>query len=240
MSRFVKASELSSWRKGQTRKNRMARRRRGADEPGKPRREPARAGPPRDPPKPQARRAPEPVEPALHDEDLNLEEELPDPDQDLGEEPPRRRRDRRDRDEREDHRSLKDRAHDALTPNWQKPVDLGPNLRIQTRTGFRAAMIEVKPGLFVVAEVPVESVEFGFGPMLLAPALMKTLGRALQGRASAGGAGRAHRPELSDQPAPRQLPGPTQEPETEGLARWLDDDVAAEIGCDCRKVRRRS
>ena len=123
-------------------------------------------------------------------------------------------------------------------------MDLGPNLRIQTRAGFRAAMIEVKPGLFVVAEVPVQSVEFGFGRCrsggLLAPALMKTLGRALQGRRSAGGAGRAHRPELSTQLAPKQLPGPTaDEPETSGLAPWLDQDIAEELGCPCELPAKR-
>ncbi|MBK6580179.1 MAG: hypothetical protein IPG17_29225 [Sandaracinaceae bacterium] len=127
-----------------------------------------------------------------------------------------------------------------MTPDWQKPLDLGANMRIQTRPGMRAAVVEVKPGLFVVAEVPAESVEFGFGPMLLAPALIKTLGRALQGRRSAGGAGRAHRPELSTQPAPKQLPGPTQgEPETSGLAPWLDQDIAEELGCPCELPAKR-
>lgn len=238
MSRFVKAKDLTSWRKGQTRKKKRDRRGRERPEREQPRRGAKPAGQPMDPRGAQTRRAPEPVEPELHDADLDLEEEPLDPDEDLGEEPPRRRR--RDREDPSDRRGLKDRLHDAVTPDWQRPVDLGPNLRIQTRAGFRAAMIEVKPGLFVVAEVPVQSVEFGFGPMLLAPALMKTLGRALQGRVSAGGAERAHRPELSTQPAPKQLPGPVQDAETEGLARWLDDDVAAEIGCDCRRIRRRS
>ena len=92
----------------------------------------------------------------------------------------------------------------------------------------------------MVAEVPAESVEFGFGPMLLAPALIKTLGRALQGQRSAGGAGRAHRPELSTQPAPKQLPGPTAEaPETSGLAPWLDHDIAEELGCPCELPAKR-
>ena len=120
------------------------------------------------------------------------------------------------------------------------PVDLGANMRVQTRAGTRAAVVEVKPGLFVVAEVPTESVEFGFGPMLLAPALIKTLGRALQGQRSAAGAGRAHRPELSTQPAPKQLPGPTHgEVETSGLAPWLDQDIATELGCPCELPKRR-
>ena len=138
-------------------------------------------------------------------------------------------------------RKVKDRVHDAVSRDWQKPQALGERMRVQTKSGTRAAIIEVKPGLFVVAEVPVESVEFGFGPMLLAPALIKTLGRALQGRRSAGGAGRAHRPELSTVAAPKQLPGPTaDQEELEGrLAPWLDQDIAEELGCPCERVPKR-
>ena len=163
----------------------------------------------------------------LHEAELDDQELELEPD-DVGEAPPPKRN------------KLKDRIHDAVTPDWQKAVELGANMRIQTRAGTRAAVVEVKPGLFVVAEVPVESVEFGFGPMLLAPALIKTLGRALQGQRSAGGAGRAHRPELSTQPAPKQLPGPTQgEVETSGLAPWLDQDIATELGCPCELPAKR-
>jgi len=173
-------------------------------------------------------------EAGLEDGELEADtDELAEPaelDDDLGEEPKKAR-----------HKPGA-RVRDALQRDWQKPMDLGQRMRIQTRAGTRAAIVEVKPGLFVIAEVPVESVEFGFGPMLLAPALMKTLGRALQGRRSAGGAGRAHRPELSTE-SRRQLPGPTRDQdedgddETEGLAPWLDPDIAAELGCPVR-VRR--
>ena len=251
MSRFTMATDLSSWREGQQ-SDRQARRDGGRRRKGRkgkktrqgggrqgpargggselveavPRREAERGrgpGPGRGHGRDALRGEDDgPHEAELDDQELELE-----PD-DLGEEAPPKRR------------KLKDRVQDAVTPDWQKPIDLGANLRIQTRPGVRAAVIEVKPGLFVVAEVPTESVEFGFGPMLLAPALIKTLGRALQGQRSAGGAGRAHRPELSTQPAPRQLPGPTADaPETSGLAPWLDGDIAAELGCPCELPKRR-
>jgi hypothetical protein len=128
------------------------------------------------------------------------------------------------------------KVREALTSPWGKPVALGPNLKVRARKGFRAAVVEVKPGLFVVAEVPNTSVEFGFGPLLLAPALVKTLGRVFQRRSPAGhGAEAAQRPGFFQQPpqlpegqlGQQALPGP----ETEGLARWLDADVAAELGC---------
>ena len=31
---------------------------------------------------------------------------------------------------------------------------MGPNLRIQAAAGYRAAVIELKPGLYLVAEIP--------------------------------------------------------------------------------------
>ena len=240
MSRFAKAMDLEDWRKRQG-GGRKKRRKAGKDK-GSERQE-GREGPrgaPRQPdlvqaiPLPSKRRKPGPDrrgrEAIRGEEDTELHEaELAEGEleQDLGEEPAQGRR------------KLKDRVHDAVTRDWQKPIDLGANMRIQTRPGMRAAVIEVKPGLFVIAEVPAESVEFGFGPMLLAPALIKTLGRALQGRRSAEGAGRAHRPELSTQ-QPKQLPGPTaDESETSGLAPWLDADVAAELGCPCELPKRR-
>lgn len=227
-----------------------------ADRPGRPSRrgEGRRGGP----------RSREEVAPEPELDETELEEELdeetepdePEPDEaesddedggdeDLGEERPRGRRRREKRGQRREEGQrrgrLGERLRDAVTRDWQKPQALGPGMRLQTRQGLRAAIVEVKPGLFVVAEVPAESVEFGFGPMLLAPALMKTLGRALQGRRSAGRAGRAHRPELSTESDARQLPGPVAEaePKTEGLARWLDADVAAEIGCPARRPGKR-
>ncbi len=262
MSRFMVATDLESWRDGQ-RSDRQARRsgrRRGKGRTSRKVREgggrqvPARATGPElveAVPKREAGRGRGRGRDAMRGEEEPHEAELDElelepedlGDEDLGEEPARGRRERRDREDRRDRgerRGLGQRVRDAVTPDWMKPVDLGANMRIQTRPGTRAAVVEVKPGLFVVAEVPAESVEFGFGPMLLAPALIKTLGRALQGRRSAGGAGRAHRPELSTQPAPKQLPGPTaDEPKPSGLAPWLDGDIAAELGCPCELPKRR-
>ena len=253
MSRFTMATDLESWRDSQ-RSDRQARRggggRRRKGRKGRKGREgggrqaPARAGgadlveavPKREAERGPGRgpRGPGRGRDAMRGDEEPHEAELAEGElepEDLGDE---------DLGEAQAGRRVGDRVRDALTPDWMKPVDLGGNMRIQTRAGTRAAVVEVKPGLFVVAEVPAESVEFGFGPMLLAPALIKTLGRALQGRRSAGGAGRAHRPELSTQPAPKQLPGPTaDEPETSGLAPWLDGDIAAELGCPCELPKRR-
>jgi hypothetical protein len=128
------------------------------------------------------------------------------------------------------------RLREGLAPPWSPAIALGPNLKMKARKGFRAAVVEVKPGLFVVAEVPERSVEFGLGPLLLAPALVKTLGRAFRrGQAGQGQAGVQQQPaspapQALPAPPPRAaLPGPTADDDR--LARWLDDDIAAELGC---------
>ena len=115
---------------------------------------------------------------------------------------------------------------DALTPGWGPDVEAGSNLRVRARKGFRAAVVEVKPGLYVVAEVPERAVEFGFGPLLLAPALAKTLGRAFRRNAQKGSV-------VQHKPRRLALPGPTEDDEAGGddLPRWLDDEDAAELGC---------
>lgn len=134
------------------------------------------------------------------------------------------------------------RLREGLAPPWSPAIALGPNLKMKARKGFRAAVVEVKPGLFVVAEVPERSVEFGLGPLLLAPALVKTLGRAFRrGQAGQGQPGVQQQsasppPALPAPPARPALPGPTAEDDR--LARWLDDDIAAELGC--RACERRS
>lgn len=126
------------------------------------------------------------------------------------------------------------RIREGLAPPWSPAIALGPNLKMKARKGFRAAVVEVKPGLFVVAEVPERSVEFGLGPLLLAPALVKTLGRAFRrGQAGQGQPGVQQQsasppPALPAPPARPALPGPTAEDDR--LARWLDDDIAAELG----------
>lgn len=112
----------------------------------------------------------------------------------------------------------------AVRP-WGPRMKLGENLRLRVRMGFRAAVCQLRPGLYLVAEVPEPSVELGFGPLLLAPALVKTLGRTLRRNAAAP----------APPPAPPALPAPRES----RLAAWLDEDIAAELGCDgCRRGAR--
>lgn len=74
-------------------------------------------------------------------------------------------------------------AMGASSPRrWSKPAKMGPNLKIQAQEGFRAAVIELKPGLYVVAEIADQATrpEFGLAP-LLAPLVIQAATRALVG-----------------------------------------------------------
>lgn len=65
---------------------------------------------------------------------------------------------------------------------WGPNVRMGRHLRIQAATGHRAAVIDLKPGLYLVAEIPeaVTRTEFGFAP-LLAPLMIRAAKKAIDG-----------------------------------------------------------
>ena len=67
--------------------------------------------------------------------------------------------------------------------SWGPLTRMGAHLRVQAVRGTRAAVIELKPGLYLVAEVPEQSLrpEFGIIP-LLAPLLTMAASRALKRR----------------------------------------------------------
>jgi len=64
---------------------------------------------------------------------------------------------------------------------WGPNVRMGTHLRIQAEGGHRAAIIDLKPGLFLVAEIPdaVTRTEFGFAP-LLAPLMVRAAKKAIE------------------------------------------------------------
>ncbi len=63
---------------------------------------------------------------------------------------------------------------------WGPQVRMGRHLRIQAALGHRAAVIDLKPGLYLVAEIPeaVSRTEFGIAP-LLAPLMMRAAKKAI-------------------------------------------------------------
>ena len=142
---------------------------------------------------------------------------------------------------------------------WGPAVRMGRNLRVQAAVGHRAAVIELKPGLFLVAEMPEAALrpEFGFLPML-APMIIKAASQTIGPIVEAANAAKQHRQERGQapvrmfparqhgavhpaaQPAPLALPGPVAAPQTAGTVYlptpnvgWADDELVADVmGCD--------
>lgn len=106
-------------------------------------------------------------------------------------------------------RREKRRGFAGTGERWGPFVKLGRNLQLQAKARHRAAVVELRPGLYLVAEVPEKSLrpEFGFLP-LLAPLVMTAARAALNNR-------KRH-------PKRPQLPGP----------EWADEediDEAVEV-----------
>ena len=145
------------------------------------------------------------------------------------------------------------------TDPWGPAVRMGRNLRVQAAVGHRAAVIELKPGLFLVAEMPESALrpEFGFLP-LLAPMIIRaasnTIGPMVEHaretraarEAQPGGAPPQHghqpfrlfaaRPREQAHAVPLALPGPVAAPQNTGTVYlpapnvgWADDDLVADV-----------
>jgi hypothetical protein len=76
-------------------------------------------------------------------------------------------------------------------------------------------VLELRPGLYLVAEVPEEKArdEFGFAPVLV-PMVIRAARHAIDNPPRLPGRG----------PEPMALPGPV-------APEWADPEVAAEFGC---------
>jgi hypothetical protein len=128
---------------------------------------------------------------------------------------------------------------------WGPAVQMGRRLRIQAALGYRAAVIELKPGLFLVAEMPeaLTRTEFGLAP-LLAPMMMTAARRSMdEPRERRGPFSRMFRRRQPQEPvryvqvvAAPALPGPVEEGAVTVVAPnvgWADDaTVAAAYGCE--------
>jgi hypothetical protein len=142
---------------------------------------------------------------------------------------------------------------------WGPSVAMGRKLRIQAALGYRAAVIELKPGLFLVGEMPeaLTRTEFGLAP-LLAPMMMTAARRSMDEPGQRRGPfARLFRRRQREEPvryvqvvqpapqaAPLALPGPAEEVVTMVPAPnvgWADDaTVAAAYGCQpCAERGRR-
>jgi len=60
---------------------------------------------------------------------------------------------------------------------------MGDNLEVRAKQGHRAAVLELRPGLYLVSEVKAEQVDFGMVPFLmpvLSQAMVRAARKALQ------------------------------------------------------------
>jgi hypothetical protein len=142
------------------------------------------------------------------------------------------------------------------------PAQLGPNLRVQAAKGFRAGAIELRPGLWLVSEIPESALRPEFGAVaLLAPLAMTVATQALQNPeqtaalvSSASQGVQALVNSIVGPPPPvagwpmtvgMSLPAPRTFPPREVLPRWVEPEAAG-FGCDgyplgdCPCTRRRS
>ncbi len=134
---------------------------------------------------------------------------------------------------------------------WGPFVAVGPKVRIQAQRGTRAAVIALRPGLYLVAELPEQVARSEFGAIpLLAPLMVNAARRALVDED--GGPGPLTRlfqrrdrdgvRMIRARPAePRALPGPVATPAPAAQTFYLpapdvgwasDDDVANAFGCE--------
>lgn len=87
------------------------------------------------------------------------------------------------------------RFHGRDGRRFSPPAQLGANLRVQAAEGSRAAIVELEPGMFLVAEVPDEMTRSEFGiASVLAPLVINTATKALTKQLSPGSSAPAAAP----------------------------------------------
>jgi len=142
-------------------------------------------------------------------------------------------------------------------PLYGPPTQLGEHLRIQAETGHRAGVIELRPGLYLVAEVPTETLSRPeFGAAFLVPlvtsiavdALTNPQTQAAIVQATQHGVQALTRPFIGHQP-PHRLPLPAPYPPVPAYApaprcwhqpspestpvSWAkEEEIAGVLGCD--------
>ena len=141
----------------------------------------------------------------------------------------------------------RDRCTRRAIGEFGRAAQLGDNSEIATKKGYRAAVIPLRKGLFLVAELPVEATKSEFGVVpLLGPLMVKAAVKALTGSGEERREARRDdpdRPRLLERLRP-QLRAPRDEEaeldEAEALLGWSegDDFGCAKCGGGCGGGRR--
>lgn len=99
-------------------------------------------------------------------------------------------------------------ALEGVFDRWGAFLPLGDHIRVQAHDGYRAAVMQLRPGMWIVAEIPAEvkREEVGFVPLvaMLAPVIVKSAKKALAQSATTASAKKAapQLPVLRSQQAP--------------------------------------
>ncbi len=111
------------------------------------------------------------------------------------------------------------RALPWADPSWGPSVPLGQHLRVQAQKGHRAAVIGLKPGLYLVAELPETMTNPALGIVpLLAPMMITAAKKVLTGPHG--------KPAPVAPAAPPALPGPSVP--AAAVVGWAEP---VEVGC---------
>lgn len=142
---------------------------------------------------------------------------------------------------------------------WSDAVPLGEHIRIQAEQGYRGAFLELRPGLYLVAELSTTGLEGEFGRKVrtqdVTNEIVRVTDKALDAifpkrraqkrqqadetrrrQALARREAEAERQRQEQQraaqahaPAQRALPAPQESSLPRGAARWLDEDEEPEL-----------
>ncbi|MCK6529707.1 hypothetical protein L6R50_19850 [Myxococcota bacterium] len=120
-------------------------------------------------------------------------------------------------------------------PSWGPSLPVGEHVQVRAKAGYRAAVLELRPGLYLVGEVPADAVAAGAPTERLAQAMLKgataSLGVRVEARGTARGPGRGMaRGGSRGRGGFPGLPGAPRLPMPRGGARAaVDVDAEAEV-----------
>ena len=77
------------------------------------------------------------------------------------------------------HRVGAERRPRPRDKKWSQAIKLGDNIEIRAKAPYRAASLEVKPGLFVVGELRSDALEFGAGALDVTKSLLKAASKGV-------------------------------------------------------------
>lgn len=73
-------------------------------------------------------------------------------------------------------------VRDQAQARWGRTTTIRERIQVRVRGGYRAGVWPLKPGLYIVAEMPENGADFGAVATVLAPLVIKTAAKAVRAR----------------------------------------------------------